>query len=164
MDLAQVLYRTGLGWIAGDRLVLLRHLGRFSGQWHETVLEVLAHDPLTEAYYVTPHGGTHADWYRDILQAPHVELETAGRRYQAIAKPVSPQEARAAFRTFGFRPPKDLRRSSHFAELTEQPGRLAESLPTVRLRCTAPVREPEPALPGLASAWPLCRLALSELA
>ena len=38
------LYRLGLGWLFGDRLLLLNHIGRVSGKPRQTILEVVTHD------------------------------------------------------------------------------------------------------------------------
>jgi hypothetical protein len=49
------LYRLGLGWPLGSRLLLLNHVGRVSGQPRRVVLEVVAHD-RTDCSYVVASG------------------------------------------------------------------------------------------------------------
>jgi hypothetical protein len=46
------LYRLRLGWLLGDRFLLLPHIGRKSGQVRQTVLEVVRHDHSTN-YVIT---------------------------------------------------------------------------------------------------------------
>ncbi len=52
------LYRLRLGGLLGDRFLMLTHIGRNSGQPHQSVLEVVGHDEATDAYVFTtdPHG------------------------------------------------------------------------------------------------------------
>ena len=39
------LYRLGLGWLFGKRILLLNHIGRVSGKQRQVILEVVEHDP-----------------------------------------------------------------------------------------------------------------------
>jgi hypothetical protein len=55
------LYRLNLGWLLGNRFLLLVHRGRKSGLLRETVLEVLLHDPATRESVVLSAGGEKSD-------------------------------------------------------------------------------------------------------
>jgi len=73
------LYRVGLGWILGDRFLLLNHTGRKSGLVRQAVLEVVRHDPHTDIYVVAVGFGEKSQWYRNILAQPDVRIQV-GRR------------------------------------------------------------------------------------
>ena len=74
-------YGFGLGRVLGYRFLLLVHLGRRSGLLRETVLEVLRHDPAIRESVVLSGWGEEADWYRNILARPALEIRTGGERY-----------------------------------------------------------------------------------
>ena len=64
------LYRLRLGWLFGNRLLLLNHIGRVSGKTHQTVLEVAEHNAADDSYTVASGWGPTAAWYRNILHNP----------------------------------------------------------------------------------------------
>ena len=55
------LYRAQRGWLLGERFLRLTHVGRKSGQPHQTVLEVVDHDRATDRYIVTSGWGEKSD-------------------------------------------------------------------------------------------------------
>jgi deazaflavin-dependent oxidoreductase (nitroreductase family) len=67
-------YRVGLGWLFGRRLMLLNHVGRVSGKQRQTILEVATHDPTDGSYIVASAWGPNAAWYRNILHTPDVSI------------------------------------------------------------------------------------------
>lgn len=73
------LYRWRLGWLLGNRFVLLVHIGRRSGLERRAVLEVVHYDPKTSEVVVMSGLGREADWYRNIQANPAREL-VIGRR------------------------------------------------------------------------------------
>jgi deazaflavin-dependent oxidoreductase (nitroreductase family) len=86
-------YRAGLGWLFGDRFLELTHTGRRTGLPRHAVLEVVRHDKKTGVYYIAVGFGEHSDWYRNILADPHVEVRSAGERFQAVAVPLTEAQA-----------------------------------------------------------------------
>ncbi|AXB41433.1 nitroreductase family deazaflavin-dependent oxidoreductase [Amycolatopsis albispora] len=74
------LYRLRLGWLLGHRFVYLAHRGRRSGLRRETVLEVV--DLGTAEVFVVSGYGERADWYRNLLAAPPLEIRLGGHRYR----------------------------------------------------------------------------------
>ena len=70
------LYRLDLGRLLGHRFLLLVHQGRESGLLRETVLEVLLHDPATRESVVLSAWGEKADWYRNVVATPALEVRT----------------------------------------------------------------------------------------
>src|SRR5918911_4987582 len=75
------LYRLNLGWLLGQRGLLLIHRGRRSGLLRETVLEVVRYTPATKESVVLSAWGERADWYRNIKASPAMEVWTGGERF-----------------------------------------------------------------------------------
>jgi deazaflavin-dependent oxidoreductase (nitroreductase family) len=86
------LYHAHLGSLLGDRFLMLTHVGRKTGQLHQTVVEVVQHDPATDTYYVVSGWGERANWYRNILAHPQVTIQVRNQKLMAIADRVSPNE------------------------------------------------------------------------
>ena len=57
-------YKAHLGWLLGDRFLLLIHTGRVSGETRQAVLEVIRHDKAEIVYYVASGFGEKSDWFR----------------------------------------------------------------------------------------------------
>jgi len=96
LSLPLLLYRCRLGWVLGHRFLVICHRGRVSGQLHRTVVEVLRYDPLTqEAFVITPWPTT-ANWYRNLVASPAVELWIGRDRYQPQQRFLDPDEVASA--------------------------------------------------------------------
>ncbi|WP_431231828.1 nitroreductase family deazaflavin-dependent oxidoreductase [Mycolicibacterium psychrotolerans] len=91
------LYQCGFGWIFGDRLLLLNHIGRISGKQHRTVLEVVTHDPADESYVVASGWGPTAAWYRNVLKTPNVGIQVGTRTLPVTAVPLSADDGAETF-------------------------------------------------------------------
>lgn len=65
------LYRAGLGFLLGQRMLMLEHRGRKSGARRYVVLEVVER-PSSNSYVVASGFGTQAQWYRNVLADPRV--------------------------------------------------------------------------------------------
>ena len=87
------LYRARLGWLLGERFLMLTHIGRISGLPRQTVIEVVQHDKATDTYYVVSGWGEKSDWYRNISKSPIVTVNVGGRKFQARAKFIDPEKA-----------------------------------------------------------------------
>ena len=105
-----VLYRMGVGGFLGHQFLVLTHVGRRTGQVHETVLKVLQYDPKTHESIVASAWGTHADWYRNLQAHPPLAVRTAGAWYVPEARELSSEEAFTVFAGW-------TRRQHWFAEL-----------------------------------------------
>lgn len=86
------LYRLKLGWLLGQRFVLLHHIGRKSGQVRETVVEVVGHDRASDTYYIVSGWGKRANWYQNLLATPKITIQVGRRRLHVCAEPVPPSE------------------------------------------------------------------------
>lgn len=103
------LYRARLGWLLGNRFLMLTHIGRKSGLPRDTVLEVVRHDRATDTYIVVAGFGEKSDWFRNISQTPEVIVHVGRRRYPAIASRLSFEEAMREFKDYAQRHPAALR-------------------------------------------------------
>lgn len=79
------LYQVRLGWLLGHRFPPLAHLGRKTGKIRYTVLS---------AY------GARADWYRNILAHPAIEMRTGESRYPPQFRTLDAEERFQALRTY----------------------------------------------------------------
>ncbi len=66
------LFRLHLGWVCGDRFLVLTHTGRKSGLPRQTFLEVYYHDQISDTYSVFSGWGEQSDWVRNMESAEEV--------------------------------------------------------------------------------------------
>lgn len=104
-----MLYRAHLGWLVGERFLLLVHTGRKSGIARRTVLEVIRHDAGTGAYIVCSGWGEGADWFRNILKTPDVTITVGRKRLAARAARLSEAESEQTFLAYARRHPRAFR-------------------------------------------------------
>ena len=98
-----VFYRLRLGWLLGHRFLLLTHRGRTTGKLRQAVLEVVRYDPATHESAVLSAYGDRADWYRNLLAHPAVEVQTGRDRYVPQWRPLDADERLAALRIYSRR-------------------------------------------------------------
>ncbi len=134
------LYHVRLGWLLGNRFLLLQHMGRKSGHVRETVIEVVKHDPDGDAYYVVSGWGFKSDWYLNIQKDPFVTIWVGGRRIAAHATDIPVDEAADILKGYSERYPLAFRELTQmFLGERVQPGyeagrMLAERMPMVALQ------------------------------
>ncbi len=75
-------YRKFLYLLVGKRILLLTTTGRKTGRQHTIGLQ---YEFIDDKYYVAAADGIRADWYRNLLQEPRVDLQVGRRIFQAIA-------------------------------------------------------------------------------
>lgn len=128
------IYRAGLGFVFGSRLLMLQHRGRKTGARRRVVLEVVDH-PARDEYVVVAGFGEHAQWYRNILADPAVRVSCGLRRdVPATAVPMTEDESAAALRGYAQRHATawaNLR-----ATIEKAVGHPVQGLPMVRLKIT----------------------------
>ena len=133
-------YRLGLGFLLGERFLMLTHTGRKSGRARQTVVEVVRHDTLTDSYVVASGWGEKSNWFRNIMQNPCVSIAVGFRRLQALAVRLSPEGAQHEFSDYARRHPRAFRiiasrALGHPTGDTEVDSRLlARSIPIVVLQ------------------------------
>lgn len=64
------IFRWKLGWMLGNRSLLLTHIGRRSSRRYHTVLEVIDYRPTGPEFVVMSGFGREADWLRNIEAGP----------------------------------------------------------------------------------------------
>lgn len=103
------LYRARLGWMLGNRFLLLNHTGRISGLQRQAVLEVVQHDRQTDVYVVAVGFGEKSQWYQNILVQPEVSIQAGRRKLNVTAQPLDPRAAGEVFVDFARRYPGEAR-------------------------------------------------------
>lgn len=83
---ARILYALGLGSLQGRFVLLLTTVGRKSGLPRVTPLQ---YDEVDGHFYVGSARGVKADWYRNILANPAVQVRVKSRRFQGRAHPIT---------------------------------------------------------------------------
>ena len=102
-------YRLRLGFLLGERFLMLTHIGRKSGEPRQTVLEVVRHDALTDSYVVASGWGEKSNWFQNVLKRPRVSIAVGFRRLQALAVRLSPEGAQHEFSDYARRHPRAFR-------------------------------------------------------
>jgi deazaflavin-dependent oxidoreductase (nitroreductase family) len=131
------LYRLRLGWLLGDRFLMLTHTGRKSGLPRQVVIEVVHHEKETDTYYVAAAWGEKADWYRNICKSPGVTIHVGRRRFQARAETISPEKAVEVLEIYAhdhplaFRELSGLLLGERMESVSEAPKGMAEKMPMV---------------------------------
>ncbi|RDH76450.1 nitroreductase family deazaflavin-dependent oxidoreductase [Mycolicibacterium moriokaense] len=94
------LYRARLGFLLGDRLLLLEHTGRKSGLPRHTVLEVMGH-PAPGVYNVASGFGARAQWFRNVAANPDVKVSVGTHvSVPADARTLTQDEADATLASY----------------------------------------------------------------
>ena len=102
-------YRLGLGWMFGERFLLLNHIGRKTGLPRQAVLEVVQHDKETDTFVVCVGFGKKSSWYQNLLKTPEVSIQVGRRKLDVLAEQLSPQEGGEAFADFCKRYPGEAK-------------------------------------------------------
>lgn len=134
------LYRARLGWLLGDRFLMLTHTGRKSGLERESVIEVVSQQ--ADTYYVVSGWGEKSDWYQNIRKSPSVTIQVSGRKFRAEAQFIPLERAVGILESYARKHPTAFRElSGLFLGERLQPGsdaprRLSEKMPMVAFRRT----------------------------
>lgn len=81
-----VLYRLRLGWLLGQRFMLIHHRGRKSGLLRQAVVEVVRHDREGDRYIVAAGFGPKSQWYQNVGHTPDVTIQVGRRTLYAHAE------------------------------------------------------------------------------
>jgi deazaflavin-dependent oxidoreductase (nitroreductase family) len=133
------LYRAHLGWVLGDRFLLLIHRGRKSGLARRTVLEVVRHDKASGTYIIVSGWGEKADWCRNIQHDPRVRVRVGRRGFPATAVRLSVDEAAREVADYARRHPLAYRQLAglligQLAGTEEDYRAIARNMPMFALR------------------------------
>ena len=77
-------YKIGLGGLFKERFLLLTHIGRKSGLPRKAVLEVVDKDQ--ENYYIVSGFGEKSQWFKNVMQAPQVNIHVGQKKMSALAE------------------------------------------------------------------------------
>lgn len=97
------LYRVGFGWMFGQRLLLLRHIGRVSGKQRQAILEVVEHDAADDSFVVASGWGSNAAWYRNVMHTPDVTIQVDRRTIPVRAVRLNEDEGAEIFARYAAR-------------------------------------------------------------
>lgn len=100
------LYQWRLGFVFGDRFVMIDHVGRRSGKQYQVVVEVVEHDEATGEYIVCSGTGPTADWYRNIAASPARCVQVRNRRWTPAQRLLDPDESGRRFARYEADHPK----------------------------------------------------------
>ncbi|MFQ5857009.1 MAG: nitroreductase/quinone reductase family protein [Anaerolineae bacterium] len=90
----RLLYALGLGPICGRLVLLLTAIGRKSGLPRVTPLQ---YEVVNGTIYVASARGQRADWFRNIVANPEVEVRVKSRKFRGLAEPITDPERVADF-------------------------------------------------------------------
>ena len=97
-----------LGFLCGDRFLVVEHGGRRSGLLRLTPLEVVGH--RTGEYVVCSGTGPAADWYRNLHAHPVEELWVRNRRWRPVQRFLNAAEAVVVFGRYEGEHPETAKR------------------------------------------------------
>ncbi len=92
-----LMWRLGLGrWInawpaVGGRIMVITHIGRVSGHRYETPVN---YAPIDDELYCVAAFGCRADWYRNLMVNPEVEVRLPQGRVPGVATDASDHQDR----------------------------------------------------------------------
>ena len=101
-----LLFRAKLGFLFGERFLMITHVGRKSGRTFHTPLEVVVHDTETAEYIVCSGTGVNADWYRNITAQPVGSIQVKNRIWAPHQRFLDPSEAARRFADYERKHPK----------------------------------------------------------
>jgi deazaflavin-dependent oxidoreductase (nitroreductase family) len=82
----RIAYALGLGPVFGQVVLLLTTTGRKSGLARVTPLQ---YEEENGVIYVGAARGQKADWFRNLVADPHVEVQVGARRFYGLAEPIT---------------------------------------------------------------------------
>lgn len=106
------LYKSGFGWLFGDRLLLLNHIGRVSGKQRQAVLEVAHHDKKSNIYVVNVGFGKSSDWYKNLKKNPDVSIMVGNHTVNVHAEDLPSEEGGELMVSFFRKHPIEARMAS----------------------------------------------------
>lgn len=117
----RLLYALGLGQVYGRLVLLLTTTGRKTGQPRVTPLQ---YELIDGKIFIASARGTKADWYRNILSNPEVEVRVKSRRFKGLAEPVTDLERITDFLEYRLeKHPRMLAAITRFEGLPPNPNR-----------------------------------------
>lgn len=101
-----LLYHLHLGWLLGNRFLLLTHTGRKSGLPRKAVIEVIGHDRLTDTYFVISGFGKQTDWFLNLRKHPNALVSVGRRDIPVLARPLPEKEGACVLMNYATQHPR----------------------------------------------------------
>ena len=79
------LYRLGLGWMLGNKALLLTHTGGKSGQSRQAVLEIIQAYPSENRSQIVAGFNPGSNWYKNIKAEPRVTIQVGKTKIKAVS-------------------------------------------------------------------------------
>ncbi len=108
------LYKIHLGWLLGNRFLLLTHIGRKSGLSRQTVIEVVRFDRQNRIFYAASGWGEKSDWYKNVMKNPHVTIQSGRVNQPAVAERLSVEAAGEELVQYAHKHPMAWRELANF--------------------------------------------------
>ncbi len=129
-------YRIGLGWILGERFLLLNHIGLKSRLPRQAVLEVVHQNE--EAYFIVSGFGEKSQWFKNLMHTPEVNIQVGRKKMAAQAERLPIPEAFKIFHNYAEAHPRALRELSRLIGISyngseEDLQNMANLLPVLAL-------------------------------
>jgi deazaflavin-dependent oxidoreductase (nitroreductase family) len=116
MRIPVAIYRMGLGFIFGRRLVMIEHLGRVSDRRRFVVVECI--ERFDRVVRVASGFGRHAQWYRNLAANEVAYVSTgARRRIPATPRLLTEAESELRLRDYAAQHPTAWKHLEHAMEL-----------------------------------------------
>ncbi|MCF8611402.1 nitroreductase family deazaflavin-dependent oxidoreductase [Gordonia sp. HY285] len=129
------LFRAGLGFLFGTRVLLLEHIGRVSGESRFVVLECVER-PDDDHVILASGFGEKSQWYRNLVAEPRCAISIGfARRRPGTASVLSADEGRAVIERYRQRSPKAYDELSGVIE--EATGLAIDAIPYVEVALDA---------------------------
>jgi deazaflavin-dependent oxidoreductase (nitroreductase family) len=104
------LFHWRLGFVLGDRIVLITHRGRKSGRTYQTPVEVVEHDRAACEYIVCSGTGPRADWYQNLAAEPALTIQVGNQHWTPCQRFLDPEEAARRFAGYETEHPRTARK------------------------------------------------------
>ena len=109
MRLPRPIYHRGWGRLLGHTFLLITHVGRATGEFHETVAMALAYDAESREVVVCSAWGPNTQWMRNLRAHPAARIQIGRESYVPEQRFLREDEAVAAAIEFRNRHPRRLR-------------------------------------------------------
>jgi deazaflavin-dependent oxidoreductase (nitroreductase family) len=100
------LYRARLGFLFGNRFLMIEHRGRKSGRLYRTVVEVAGRHPERREWIVTAGRGPTSDWYRNLQEGGLESVWLGSRPHAASVRFLPADEAATVMKSYEDEHPK----------------------------------------------------------
>ncbi len=136
------LWRLGLGFILGQKLLLITHIGRKSGLPRRTLVEY----HMLDGHKYSPSGfGARSQWYKNVMANPHVTIQTAQGAESVTARRVTEDaEIRRVYDLFKQRNPVMLQWYLDALDIEDTPEDMIAKKDRLYFLTFDPTDEPTP--------------------